>query len=69
MNNRMTVYIIGKMLGVEGALLLIPAFVALLYGEESALHFVVVSGALFIIFFLTGRKKPEKKRIYKKKDF
>lgn len=66
MNNRMTVYIIGKMLGVEGALLLIPAFVALLYGEESALHFAVVSGALFIIFFLTGRKKPENKRIYKK---
>lgn len=66
MNNRMTVYIIGKMLGVEGALLLIPAFVALLYKEESALHFAVVSGALFIIFFLTGRKMPEKKRIYKK---
>lgn len=66
MNNRMTVYIIGKMLGVEGALLLIPASVALLYKEESALHFAVVSGALFIIFFLTGRKMPEKKRIYKK---
>ncbi len=66
MNNRMTVYIIGKMLGVEGVLLLIPAFVALFYKEESVLHFVVVSGVLFIIFFLTGRKKPEKKRIYKK---
>lgn len=66
MNNRMTVYIIGKMLGVEGALLLIPAFVALLYKEESVLHFAVVSGALFVIFFLTGRKKPENKRIYKK---
>lgn len=66
MNNRMTVYIIGKMLGVEGALLLIPAFVALLYREESALHFAVVSGALFIIFFLTGRKKPENRQIYKK---
>lgn len=62
----MTVYIIGKMLGVEGVLLLIPALVALIYKEESALHFIVVSGALFIIFFLTGRKKPENKRIYKK---
>lgn len=26
----------------------------------------MVSGALFIIYFLTGRKKPENKRIYKK---
>ena len=52
MNNRMTVFIISKILGVEGVLLLIPAFVALLYKEESALHFVVVSGVLFLIFLL-----------------
>ena len=55
MNIRMTVYIISKMLGVEGALLLIPAFVAVLYKEESALHFLVVSAALGIIYFFTGR--------------
>lgn len=66
MNNKMTVYIISKMLGVEGVVLLIPAFVALLYKEESTLHFIVVSGALFIIYFLTGRKRPENRRIYKK---
>ncbi len=66
MNNRMTVYIISKMLGVEGALLLIPAFVAVLYKEESALHFAVVSAALGIIYFLAGRKKPENRMIYKK---
>ena len=66
MNIRMTVFIISKMLGVEGALLLIPAFVALLYREESALHFAVVSGFLFLIFLLAGRKKPGKRRIYKK---
>ena len=63
MNNRMTVFIISKMLGVEGVLLLIPAFVALLYKEQSALHFVVVSGALFLIFLLGGRKKPTSQRI------
>ena len=66
MNIRMTVYIISKMLGVEGALLLIPAFVAVLYKEESALHFLVVSAALGIIYFFTGRKKPGNKMIYKK---
>ena len=39
MNYKMTVFIIGRMLGVEGALLLIPAMVAFLYGEKSGVTF------------------------------
>lgn len=35
MNNRMIVYMIGRMLGVEGLLLLVPALVSFLYGEQS----------------------------------
>ena len=31
-----------------------------------SLHFAVVSGFLFLIFLLAGRKKPGKRRIYKK---
>ena len=31
MNRRMILYILAKMMGVEGALLLLPAFVGLLY--------------------------------------
>ena len=35
MNKKMIIYILGKMLGVEGALLLlIPALVSLIYGER-----------------------------------
>lgn len=66
MNNRMIVYIIAKMLGVEGAVLLIPAFVAFIYGENDVLYFLLVSAILAVIFFIFGRKKPENKIIYAK---
>lgn len=66
MNNKMIVYIIAKMLGVEGAVLLIPAFVAFLYGESDVIQFLIVSAALGAIFFIFGRKRPENKVIYAK---
>ena len=66
MNYRMTTFRIGKMLGVEGALLLLPAAVAFLYGEKSGLSFLMVSAVLLIIFLVFGRKKPGNKLIYGK---
>ena len=54
------------MLGVEGALLLLPAAVAFLYGEKSGLSFLMVSAVLLIIFLVFGRKKPGNKLIYGK---
>lgn len=62
----MIVYIIAKMLGVEGAGLLIPAFVAFLYGESDVIQFLIVSAVLGAIFFIFGRKRPENKVIYAK---
>lgn len=62
----MIVYIIAKMLGVEGAVLLIPAFVAFLYGESDAIQFLIVSAVLGAIFFIFGRKRLENKVIYAK---
>ena len=38
MNNRMIVYMIGRMLGVEGLLLLVPAFVFCME-SKAELHF------------------------------
>lgn len=66
MNRRMTVYIIAKMLGIEGALLLIPALVAALHGESSSLFFLMVSLVLAVVFLLFGRKVPKNKTIYAK---
>ena len=50
-------YILGRMLGVEALLLLLPAFVGILYGEEKeALTFVIPAVILTCIFVIAGRK-------------
>ena len=69
MNKRMIIYILGKMLGVEGALLFIPAGVSLIYGEKSGISFVIVSAVLGLIYLIFGRKAPENRRIYGKEGF
>ena len=51
MNKRMIFYILGKMMGVEGIVLLIPAFVSLLYQEKSGFSFLIVSAVLILIYF------------------
>ena len=66
MNNRMIVYMIGRMLGVEGLLLLVPAFVSFLYGEQSGIAFLLTAAILLVIFLLAGRKKPKDTSIYGK---
>ena len=50
----MIVYMIGRMLGVEGLLLLVPAFVSFLYGEQSGIAFLLTAAILLIIFLLAG---------------
>lgn len=69
MNRRMILYILGKMLGVEGVVLLLPALVSFLYGEESGLSFLIVSVILGILFLIFGKKPPEGKTIYGKEGF
>ena len=69
MNKRMIVYILGKMLGVEGAVLLIPALVSLIYREKSGFSFLIVSVILGVIFLIFGRKRPKCTRIYGKESF
>ena len=66
MNTKMTFYIIGKMLGVEAVILLIPAGVAFLYGERSGCTFLIVSFVLEMIYLLIGRKQPKDRIIYAK---
>ena len=53
-------------MGVEGLLLLVPAFVSFLYGEQSGIAFLLTAAILLIIFLLAGRKKPKDTSIYGK---
>ena len=69
MNKKMIIYILGKMLGVEGVILLLPALVSLIYQERSGFSFLIVSAILGLAFLLFGRKKPKCTRIYGKEGF
>ena len=66
MNKKMILHILGKMMGVEALLLLLPAFVGLLYGEACAVWFVVTAAVLFVFFLMTGLKKPQNPGLYGK---
>lgn len=68
MNIKMTAYILGRMLGVEALVLMIPAMVSEGYGE-SPKPFILTSLLLLIPFLLLGRKKPENTTIYSKEGF
>ena len=65
----MIVYILGKMMGVEGLLLLIPALVSLIYHEKSVISFLIVAAVLLVIYMVFGRKLPASKQIYGKEGF
>ena len=62
MNRRMILYILAKMMGVEGVLLLLPAFVGLLYGEKSGACFLFSATILALIYIIFGIRKPNKTR-------
>lgn len=69
MNGKMTTYIIGRMLGVEGLVLLIPALVSVIYGEDGWKAFGITSIILVGFYLVFGRKKPEDTKIYGKDGF
>ena len=62
MNKKMIIYILAKMVGVEGLVLLLPAIVSLIYREKSGFCFLIVSAVLILMYFLLGRKVPKNKK-------
>ena len=68
MNYGMIKFIVGKMLLMEGVLLLISAFVSLLYQESSGVCFVLVA-ALLAVLSLIFSGKPRDTSLYAKEGF
>ncbi len=68
MNINMTIYILGRMLGVEALILMIPAFVGLLYGEDVSAFFIT-SAIAAVVYALLGLRKPKNTTIYGKEGF
>lgn len=69
MNRKIIVHVLGKMLGVEGMLMLIPGVISVLYGEKSAAAFFLTSLLLLAISFLFSRKKADYTGLYSKEGF
>ena len=59
-------YIISKMMGVEGLLMLLPMIVGIIYGEHTSVYFLITAAILTAIYLLFGRKCPENMTIYAK---
>ena len=62
----MIVYILGKMMGVEGLLLLIPALVSLIYHEKSVISFLIVAAILLVIYMVFGNFRLQSRFTEKK---
>ena len=59
-------YIISKMMGAEGLLMLLPMLVGIIYGEHTSVYFLITAAILTAIYLLFGRKCPENMTIYAK---
>lgn len=59
-------YIISKMMGAEGLLMLLPMMVGIIYGEHISVYFLITAAILTAIYLLFGRKCPENMTIYAK---
>ena len=66
MNTKIVRYILCRMLGVEAALLLVPALVAVIYQEKCGIVFLIPIAILCLLFLVAGRKRPEHGQIYGK---
>lgn len=61
MNTKMIRYILGKMMGVEALLLLLPVIVGIIYGEKKeVVAFLIPIAILVFLFLLLGRKSLKK---------
>ncbi len=69
MNFKMIKYILGRMLGIEAVVLLIPAVVSMIYRESCWQSFLITSAILAVVFLLTGLKAPKDAKIYGKEGF
>ena len=54
MNVKMIRYIISKMMGVEGLLMLLPMMVGIIYGEHTSVYFLITAAILTAIYLLFG---------------
>lgn len=66
MNSSMVRVIIGHILKIEGALLLLPCLVSVIYREEQGFYYLAVAGVAALVGSVMTARKPEDKTLYLK---
>ena len=69
MNLPMIVYVVGCILEIEAALMLLPALIALCYGEASGWAFVICAVAAAVLGAIPLIRKPKNKSLYAREGF
>ncbi|MCD7839588.1 MAG: TrkH family potassium uptake protein [Erysipelotrichaceae bacterium] len=69
MNRRMILYTLGKMLEIEGILMVLPLLTGIIYHESTAIYYLITALICTGIGFLISHKQPKKKNIYAKEGF
>ncbi len=69
MNKKMIVFTLGRMLKIEGILLILPLLTALIYKENHAIHYLLTSVLCLAIGFIITYKKPKNSVIFAKEGF
>lgn len=69
MNLSMIAYIVGAIMEIEAGLMLLPALVGLIYGEKSALAFVICATAAAVLGAIPILRKPKNTAIYARDGF
>ena len=69
MNKKVIIYTLGKMIMVEGLLMLLPALTGFIYRENEAYPFLFVGLLLTVVGYIIGRKQPKKTKIFAREGF
>ena len=64
MNIRMLVYILGKVLLIEGVLMLLPVLCGFFYGESQVIYYIVLAITYIGLGFVISMKKPKNMTIF-----
>ena len=60
----MIVYILGKVLLIEGALMLLPVVCGVVYGEKEFIVYTIFGAAYMLAGFLISLKKPKNMTVF-----
>lgn len=69
MNKQMIRYTLGKMIQIEGILMLLPALTGLIYKENTGFAYLIIGIIIFALGYLLGKNRPKKDNIYAREGF